>query len=194
MCDTCASRRHADGRRSGFGLLPIAIIVVVGPLLLLQPWGIIGGKARTRQGNNLTDRVFVRDLADLAASGIELGKAFVSHASDPDARARAETFLIQERLERRAAVAAGGNTTGGATRSYAHRSGASLRRAAARHTRGDELLARIELMSGRSPRLRTLARSLATREPIVVGASRSAGGPRLSGPARHRPRNQHLEG
>ena len=194
MCDTCASPRHPDGWRRAFGLLPVLIIVLVGPLLLLQPFGVAGGKARTTQGDNLADRVFIRDLADQAAKGIELGEALVSRAPHPRARARAEGFLARERLERRAAVAAGGTTTCGATRSYAHRSGASLRLAAARHTREDELLARIELMSGRSPRLRTFARNLATREPIVVGASRSAGGPRLSGPARHRPRNQHLEG
>jgi hypothetical protein len=166
MCDTCASPHEAVGRRSSLSVLSIVIIVLVGPLLLLQPFGS-AGKPKTGQGPNRADRVFVRDLAEQARRGIELGEELVNRASDPRARVGAGRFLTQERIDRRAAVAAGGDAAGPTSRSVTP-GGGSLLRAAARHTREDLLLARIELTSGRSPRLRQLARRIAAREPTAL--------------------------
>jgi hypothetical protein len=174
MCDSCASPRHADGRRRGISALPMLIILLVGPLLLLQPLGITGGQSRNTEENNLADHVFVRDLAAQAAMGIELGEALVSRASHPRARALARRFLMQERLERRAALAAGGNAPARATARPAHMSDARLLHAAARHAREDVLLARIELRSGRNSRLKELARKLAGRQRVIAGALRSS--------------------
>jgi hypothetical protein len=148
------------------GLLPIAIVLLVGPLLLLQPLGL-AGKPQAGQGPNLADRVFVRDVAVQAARGIILGEALVRRASRPGALAAAKRFLMQERLERRAALAVGGDAGGASSRPVAP-GGSSLLRAAARHAREDLLLARIELTSGRSSRLRRLARRIAARERTVL--------------------------
>jgi hypothetical protein len=68
------------GLRRPFAWLPIAIILLAGVPLLLKPLGVIG-TPKTSEGDSLTDRVFVRDLSDQAARGIELGETLVNRAS-----------------------------------------------------------------------------------------------------------------
>ena len=155
-------------------MLPVAIILLVGPLLLLKPLGITGGQSRNTEKENLTDRVFVRDLGAQAAKGIELGEALARRASRPHARAVARLFLMRERLERRAAFAVGGTDRARATGRPERASKAGLLHAAARHAREDVLLARIEFRSGRSSRLKTIARKLAATQVLIPEPPRSS--------------------
>jgi hypothetical protein len=168
MCDACRSHPQAGGRRPSLGWLPLAIIVLVGGLLLLEPLGLLNGKAPARAGRNLADTVFVRDLAAQGARGVEIGELLLGRTSRPRVRAVAAGFLAHERREQRAALALGARRQARAAVDSGVRSDESLLRSAVRHAREDLLLARIELRGGRDPRLRRLARTIATDERGVV--------------------------
>ena len=85
-------------------------------------------------------------------------------------------FLAQERSEWRAAVQLGGAQAAPGSLRGPH-SPALLLRQAQRHVREDLLLARIELQAGRDPRVKRVARSLATAERSLATDLRAAGKP-----------------
>ncbi len=168
MCDTCVTHPHSRGRRSRLGWLPLATIAVVVPLLLVRPLGIVGDDVNPVSIRNVTDTAFVRDLADQGARGVTVGQTLLRRASRPRVRAVAVAFLAHERSERQVALTLRGTARVRAAARVV-RSGPSPLAQALRHVREDLVLARIELRSGRDPRLKAVALRLA-RSQRALGA------------------------